>query len=354
MKIVYLVNNICQVGGIERVVCQLATYFAGQFDYDIEIHSIYSSDKQETYFPCSKSVRIVHYAEDWKTVSRFGQIRLIRKIMSEIKADILITCHAPISNAAILSKHVFRGKIIVTEHVTHEYYSPKRLWMNCFFFKFADSLVLLTKYDLDYYRARGVKRCAFIPNAVSIAVAEGSSLRQNCFVTTGRLEAVKGFDMLIAAFAQVHKQLPTWKLKILGDGSMRDYLESQIRANKLQDCVLLPGFVKDVQSELRSSSIFVMSSRSEGFSLALVEAMACGIPCISFAVPPSLEILADGAGLLVPCNDVNSLADAMVKLAESEQNRQYFAEKGKKRAGDFSLTKICDMWHELFQMICHD
>lgn len=354
MKVAYLVNNICQVGGIEHVICQLTTYFSEWKDYDIEIHSIYSSDRQETYFPCSKSVRIIHYNKDWKTVSRFGQIRLIRKIMAKMQADILITSHAPISNAAILSKRVFQGKIIVTEHTTHEYYSPKRLWLNRLFFKFADQLVLQTMHDLDYYREYGVNACTVIPNAVSIDAEESSRLQQNCFVSTGRLEPVKGFDMLIAAFAQVHKELPTWKLKILGDGSMRGQLESQIQSNELQDWVLLPGFVKDVQSELLNSSIFVMSSRSEGFSLALMEAMACGIPCISFAVPPSLEILIDDAGILVPCNDVNSLADAMVKLAKSEQDRQHFAEKGKNRAGDFSLANICDMWHELFQTICGD
>lgn len=354
MKIAYLVNNICQVGGIERVVCRLATYFTEYFGYDVEIHSIYSSDQQDTYFSCSERVNIVHYNADWRTVSRYGQIRLIRKIMAGMKADVLITSHSQISIAAILSKGVFKGKLIVTEHVVHEYYTRKRLWMNCFFFRFADQLVLLTRHDLDYYKAHGIKRCSVIPNAVSIDVTKISSLEQECFVSTGRLEEVKGFDMLLAAFAEVHKQIPTWKLKILGDGSKRDQLETQIQSNGLQDSVILPGFVKDVQSELLDSSVFVMSSRFEGFSLALMEAMACGLPCISFALPPSIEILGDDAGVLVPCNDTTALAKAMVEIAQSAQTRQQFANKAKERASDFTLAKICDMWRNLFQTICHE
>lgn len=351
MRIAYLVNNICQVGGIGRVVCRLSTYFADQLDYDVEIHSIYSSDKQKAFFACSKSVRVVHHNADCSSTSRFGQIRLIRNIMSKIHADILITSHPPISNAAVLSRHIFHGKIIVTEHTMHEYYSPGRQRLNCFFFRYADQLVLLTKHDLDYYRKHGVKKCTVIPNAASIDVEESSSPKQNCFVSTGRLEHVKGFDMLLTAFAAVHEKLPQWKLKILGDGSMRGQLEAQIQSHHLQDCVLLPGFIKDVQSELTGSSIFVMSSRSEGFSLALVEAMTCGLPCISFAIPPSQEILIDDAGVLVPCNDTTALADAMVKMATSEQDRHYFANKSKNRAGDFSLPKICNMWRELFEML---
>lgn len=354
MKVAYLVNNICQVGGIERVICQLATYFAEYYDYDVEVHSIYSSNKQDVYFPCSSKVHIVHYDVNWKTVSRYGQIRLIRKIMAGMKADVLITSHSPISIAAVLSRRVFRGKIVVTEHNMHESYSPKRLWMNCFFLRFADQLALLTSHDADYYKAHGIKRCVVIPNAVSIHVTNAPPIKQKCFVSTGRLEEVKGFDMLLAAFTEVHKQFPTWKLKILGDGNKRDQLEAQIRSNGLQDSVILPGFVKDVEAELLVSSIFVMSSRFEGFSLALVEAMACGLPCISFALPPSIEILRDDAGVLVPCNDTEALANAMIELAQSLHKCEKFADKAKKRASDFSLDRICDMWRNLFQMVCDE
>lgn len=354
MKIAYLVNNICQVGGIERVICQLATYFTEQINYIVEVHSIYSSSEQNTYFPCSEKVRFVHYNADWRTVSRYQQMRLIRKIMSEINADILITSHSPISIAAILSKRVFHGKLIVTEHNMHENYTRKRLWMNPFFYHFADQLILLTKHDLEYYKASGATRCSVIPNAVSIDSTKSSSINEECFVSTGRMEEVKGFGMLLSAFAEAHKQLPTWKLKILGDGSKREQLEAQIKSNGLQDSVFLPGFVKDVQSELLASSVYVMSSRFEGFSLALIEAMACGLPCISFAIPPSIEILGNDAGVLVACNDTVALADAMVQIATSAKSRQDYASRAKERVSAFSLEEICNIWRNLFQMICRD
>lgn len=154
----------------------------------------------------------------------------------------------------------------------------------------------------------------------------------------GRLTAQKDFDTLLRAFAKLRAERKA-RLMILGEGELRPELEALIEALGLSTDVALPGFKTNPLAFMRRASLFVLSSRFEGFGNVLVEAMACGTPVVSTDCPSGpAEILEDGKwGRLVPVGDVGALADAMLAtLAEAHQPDVAC------RARDFGVAQAVD------------
>jgi glycosyltransferase involved in cell wall biosynthesis len=169
----------------------------------------------------------------------------------------------------------------------------------------------------------------------------------------GRLTHQKGFDLLLQAFSRIAERHPDWQLLILGEGDLRNDLERQRAELGLTDRVQLPGVVIDPYPVLRSSDMFVMASRFEGFPYALLEAMACGLPVIYADCPSGPgEIINNGSdGILTPTGDVEALAIAMDRLMNDEGERQRLAGRAPEAMQRFSLSKTVDAWEELFAQV---
>ena len=169
-------------------------------------------------------------------------------------------------------------------------------------------------------------------------------------LSAGRFTDQKGFATLIRAFALVTAQVPC-RLVIVGEGRERKRLERLIRGLGLTERISLPGWLENPFALMARASLFVVSSTYEGFSRVLVEAMACGCPCVSTDCPAGpAEILGNGEyGALVPVGDVSALADAMYRVLEQPPNGHLL----KQRAAWFSVDRAA-MKHELLlsDLIC--
>ncbi len=156
----------------------------------------------------------------------------------------------------------------------------------------------------------------------------------------------KGFDLLIEAFARVAPSFPDWELTIHGEGDSRAGLEAARDRLGLTDRVQLPGPTRDLPSALTTADLFVLSSRYEGFPNVLCEAMAAGVPVVSFDCPSGpAEIVRDGTdGLLVPAGDVAGLAAALARLMGDDRARAAFAERAPEVAGRFSAQAMLAQW----------
>jgi GalNAc-alpha-(1->4)-GalNAc-alpha-(1->3)-diNAcBac-PP-undecaprenol alpha-1,4-N-acetyl-D-galactosaminyltransferase len=169
-------------------------------------------------------------------------------------------------------------------------------------------------------------------------------------VGMGRLVEQKGFDLLVEAFSRVAARHSNWSLKILGDGPLRDQLEAQVQRLDLTGRVGFTGALADPFIVLRAADLFVFSSRYEGFGNALCEAMACGLPAISFDCPsgPS-EIIRSGVdGVLVPSEDVTELAAAMNHLMADSQERLRLAARAPEVVTRFGIDRILGLWEQIF------
>ena len=199
-----------------------------------------------------------------------------------------------------------------------------------------DAIVCPTKEAADYLaEAYPGARTQGIPNWLTWPLPKGDGTSsaiarrpgRKTFLACGRFDKLKGFSRLIAMFDALKHRLPDWDLVIVGDGEDRELLKAQVAQVKLGDRVFFPGWVADTESVFRSADLFVFPSVSEGFALVLAEAMACGLPCISYdcKVGPS-EIIRDGKdGVLVPVGDEVTFSAAMHRLAEDELERSRMA-----------------------------
>lgn len=211
-----------------------------------------------------------------------------------------------------------------------------------------DRVVVLSKADARQWR-RFVSRVSVIYNPVTIKPQRVADYSVRRAMAVGRLDRQKGFDTLIVAWKRVVARYPDWQLDIYGDGPQKETLQRLIAAEGLQQSVFLRGRADDVASAYAHHSLFVLSSRYEGFGLVLVEAGICGLPLVSFDCQQGpAEIITPENGILVrPVGDIDALAAAICKLAEDEELRRTMGQQALKLTSRFNLDDIAGQWKEM-------
>ena len=220
-----------------------------------------------------------------------------------------------------------------------------------------DAFLALTRKDTRRYRTLFEGTSTLVrrmTNGTPAWEGEPSTLTSKVVVAAGRLEPSKGFDLLIQAWQQVAARHPDWRLRIFGDGSMEAELESQIEDLDLTRQVTLEGHSTSLQSEMAKASLFVLSSRSEGYGMVLVEAMACGVPVVSTDCPTGpRDIITPGVdGLLVPNKDVDALARAICEMIELDQDtRLKMGAAASATAAERSESSVAAEWDSLLRKL---
>lgn len=213
----------------------------------------------------------------------------------------------------------------------------------------ATRLCVQTEDIADWFKTNLGIDAAVIPNPVSQpgpAQTHSEPLTRRVAVSLGRLEAQKGHDRLIAAFAKIADRVRDWDLAVYGEGSLRSGLEKQISSYDLADRVRLPGETSAPLIVLQRSDLYVHSARYEGFPNAVLEAMSAGLCVVAFDSPGGTrQILADGAaGILVDNDNVDALAGAMLKAMSDEDLRRSFASIAQEASRKFAPDAIAARW----------
>jgi glycosyltransferase involved in cell wall biosynthesis len=212
-----------------------------------------------------------------------------------------------------------------------------------------DKLVVLTKADEKNWQKTN-NNIVQIYNPNPLTTFEKSDCENKKVIAVGRLDAQKGYDYLIETWKIVAQQHSDWILDIWGDGELREKLAKQIVKSKLENQVFLRGTTTDIENKYLESSFYVMTSRYEGFPMVLIEAMSCGLPCVSFDCQwgPN-EIINNGEnGFLVPLGDSEQLAEKINLLITDGKLRKRMSENAKKTAENYEIGKIMEQWNDLF------
>jgi glycosyltransferase involved in cell wall biosynthesis len=356
----FLLAHAWGMGGTIRTTLTNAAYLAERGD--VEVVSVYRT-REHPFFafaPCLR-VRALHdrrregllarlpsllihpedYAYPWCSLAT--DLALLRWLRS-LRADVLVTTR-PAFNLLAARLAPPDVATVGQEHLHSAAHRPRLAADIRRHYRRLDALTVLTTHDERDYRALladAPTRVARIPNPLSPGEPAPADLTATTVVAAGRLNRQKGFDLLIAAFAIVAPSAPGWRLRIYGSGPERDRLQSQIDAAGLGDRVALMGRSSELGAALAEASIFALSSRFEGFGMVLAEAMSHGLPVISFDCPHGPhDILRGGRdGILVPPDDVDALAAALLELIADLDRRRALADAARRRSRDFDVATI--------------
>ncbi|MEY2243920.1 glycosyltransferase [Streptomyces sp. SAS_267] len=220
-------------------------------------------------------------------------------------------------------------------------------------YKDVDRMLALTREDADLWIGQGMNNASFMPNPLPFMPEVPSPRTGNAVVSVGRLHDQKGIDMLLDAWAEVAPLHPDWRLRVYGSGEDEEILRKQCTALGLDDSVDWMGRTNDVPGALRGGSVFVLSSRGEGFPLALMEAMAAGLPCAAFDCAPGVhEIVRDGEdGLLATLGNTGELARRLDTLMSDKALRDSMGEAARANVRRFTTDEVVRRWEELFAFL---
>ena len=225
-----------------------------------------------------------------------------------------------------------------------------KLWMRSLVshLKRLDRFVVLTEEDKrSWVELHNVE---VIPDPLAFPIDKLSPLTKKRVIAVGRYVYQKGFDLLLQAWSQVAEQFPEWELAIYGMGDRAPYEkiidDLQIDRSRCH----LNASTNDIRQEYLNSSLFVFSSRFEGFGMVLIEAMACGLPVISFDCPcgPKDIVRHDEDGILVPSGSVKQLTSAMWRLMSDATQRRRMASAASVNVRRYQMGVIAERWRSLF------
>ena len=179
---------------------------------------------------------------------------------------------------------------------------------------------------------------------------ESSSLENHQIVCVGSLSYNKGYDLLIDAWSKIASQHPTWSVHIYGKGDASIY-QTTINQLGIQKQITFHLPVQDIESIYQQASLLVLPSRSEGFGMVLIEAMACGVPCVAFDCPCGpRDIVQNGKnGYLVKAQDTEILAKKIEILIEDKESRIKMGKFAKQTAQQYLINRIALQWKDLFE-----
>lgn len=366
MKIALLVSSL-RSGGAERVASIVANYWAGK-GREVLIFTLVG-EEEPPFYDLDSTVRHVPMGVARLSrnplqglVNNLRRAQRIRREIAKTGPDILVSFMDTTNVLAILATRGLGVPVVVAERNNPVAYAPKTTWkvLRDLLYARADVVVTQTERARACFPSNMQARCVAIPNPVlspsAMSATRELKVPRRALTAMGRLCDQKDFPLLVSVFARLVADYPNWHLVIIGDGPQREDLERQIAGLGIQDHVLLTGQVRKPEQVLRQSDLFVLSSRYEGFPNALCEAMACGLPVVSFDCPfGPAEIIRDGIdGILVSPGDRGALEEALGRLMGDEGERLRLAQHAPEIVQRLGLEKVMDMWEEVLQRAMRD
>lgn len=378
MKIVYIIDSLALKGGAERIITEKMNYLATIYNYDVSVITYYQFHEPNTYplsckvkqinlsIPFYQQYRYSYPKRLWLKWGFYRQLQLeLQQTVNSINPDILIgvgytladvVCSIKCQAAKIIESH--EARMYTQSPLLHKNTSlfstiyailNRKIYLNIVE-KRADAVVTLTKGDaLEWKNA---KRVEIIPNFSIMPISNLSNGESKRVIAIGRLEWQKGYDKLIDIWKLVSPTHSDWQLDIYGEGSLEVDLKKRINEAGLINVTIHP-FTHNISQEYASSSICVLTSRFEGFSLVLLEAMRHGLPCVTFDCPFGPKELIDDnkCGYVIENDNINQFAERLNYLIDNQQVRKRFAKEALMKSRKYNVDNIMNLWKELFNSL---
>lgn len=356
MKILFYINAIHD-GGAERVMVNLAKYFS-----DIGYETILVTSFRDTWeYKIEGNVKRLTLEENeikqGKIKRNFSRIIKLRDILKKEKPDVAVSFMAEPNFRLLVASLGLNVKTIVSvrNDPNKEYAGKIGRFVGKCLLPLADGCVFQTKEAQEWFPERLQRKSTIIFNAVKEEFfhIERKPVAGE-IITCGRLEAQKNHKLLIDAFAEAIKEHPYARLKIYGEGSLRDVLQEQIDKLGLQDKAFLMGATNDVAKALQTADLFVLSSDYEGMPNALMEAMAAGVPCISTDCPCGGPRELFGSFSSEALSKINDRENLYINISKNLGDKYLRIKAGamcKKIAEGFKSNAVSKIWEKYFSLV---
>ena len=367
-------------GGLERIFCDKMNYLVRNCSYDITFIT-YEQGNHPLSYNLDDRIKVIDLDTRFVSLFKYNVLlrffksislkRLLIKRLAETlkneKPDLVVCatyefyiseCILDLPYNFIVESHLCMNAVLSSRlHNNFLVSSVAKLFDLWHFSKInkAKMLVTLTEADKKDWGKHVSTDIMVIPNMVTWYpdIITPYNERPKRIICAGRLDKQKGFDYLIEAWALIAKKYPDWKIDIFGHGDLKDALNKMIANRKLENQMEIHNPTDRIYDEYMNSSIYVMSSRYEGFGLVLIEAMSCGVPCISFDCPhgPS-EIISHGEdGIIVPLGNISELAKSIEWMITNKREREAMSIAARTNARRYQENAIMPRWIELFNKI---
>lgn len=362
MKLLYITNGINGAGGLERILALKINYFITHFGYEVHVVTLngghekpfYEFHKEIQFHDLSVFGNPLHYWQSYK--------KGIRAVVQRLQPDIVLVCDDGLKGLCLPMLLGNKQRIIYERHVSkaiefHENMGflkrllvrGKHQLMNYLGTKF-DRFVVLTEGNTQEWPLRNL---VVIPNCLTFYPKDNATLEVRRVIAVGKHGYQKGFDRLLQSWKMIYTQFPDWSLHIYGKYEADQALIRQADAMGLTGSVVFHPPTPAIQEAYFDASIFVFPSRFEGFGMVLTEAMACGLPCISYDCPygPS-DIIQQGIdGLLIENGHIEGFAEAIRTLIQDVELRKAMGASAKINVQRYAPEVVMGQWQELFNSL---
>lgn len=354
------IDNITQPWGTERAVINLANNLS-YHDYNVEIVSSYSFSGKAA-FPIDPNITIKHLSIP-QTKTKPSHLKtflslyeMYTKFTSALGNDsaILIGTNSVINSLLVLLSFIPKykvDKVIGCEHLPYDFGTKFIFLLKKGFYKHLDHLVLLTERDALKYRQFGLTNLQVIPNEAPNIIPNLGKKRENIIISVGRLTDQKGFDLLIKEISPLMHKFEDWKVEIYGEGELRPLLSQMITDLRMENKIFLCGAVENIHDKYQNSSIYLMTSRYEGFAMVLLEAQANGLPIVAYDCDtgPS-EIVHNGQnGYLIPMGHSDDFRKRVEELIKDSEKREAMGHEALRSVQRFGKESVFLKWHALLE-----
>lgn len=374
-KIVYVVGGLYSLTGMNSILTKKINWLAEHTNY--ELYMILTERANEPWvFDINPKIKWVNFNINFDELDAMPlHQKLIHYAIKQKKykrmfTDYLMNIHPDITVSAIRREINFINNIkdgskkVGEIHFTRDFYRNfnksylpqaintyiSKLWMGSLIkqLKKLERFVTLTEEDCSHWPELHNK--TVIPNFIPEYKGNFATLDSKTAIAVGRYSWEKGIDLLINAWALVAQKHPDWQLNIYGAGNYTPFQELA-KEKGIEDKVHCNPASKEIYKKYQESSIFILSSRHEGFGLVLLEAMSVGLPPVSFACPCGPKnIIENGVdGILAKNENIQELADGICFLIENPDKKKEIAQKAIIKAQQFPPDEIMQQWINLFE-----